>query len=210
VTLNTSLDINTHPDPPKLVPLLVERFSRYHERPGDFGLELLGPAPWYPLIYPVEPALLADLAFVFEYRYADGRDPERYVGPLQGAVASWRANLPAGYRSLRYRRGTGFLVVQDRRPNMEAADYTFEGRGAQIYLACKDGATPGEVSQVLRGAGVTDRNPDAIRAYLDALVAMRLVYTEGAGTWRWDCRRAYRRRRRTLLYETGESHRVGR
>jgi ribosomal peptide maturation radical SAM protein 1 len=168
----------THLAPPNLVPLSLDRFSPYHERPQDFGLELLGPLPWYRMVYPVEPATLADLAYVFEHRHADGRNPETYVEPLRRAIETWQANGAAGYRSLRYRRGPGFLVIHDRRPNIEAADYTLGEREAQLYLACEDGATPAEASQALRSAGGMDVSPGEVREYLDALVAMRLVYKE--------------------------------
>jgi ribosomal peptide maturation radical SAM protein 1 len=168
-----------HFQPPSLSPLWVERFSPYHERPHDFGLELLGPVPWYQLIYPVEPGTLADLAYAFQHRHVDGRDPERYVEPLRRAIETWSANRATGYRSLRYRRGPGFLVICDRRPGLEAADYTFGEREARLYLACEDGATPVEVSQALHAGGLTDVSVDDARQYLDALVSMRLVYKEG-------------------------------
>ena len=169
----------THLQPPTLCPLWVERFSPYFERPEDFGLELLGPVPWYPLIYDVEPATLAELAYAFEYRYADGRNPENYIEPLRRAIESWNANSEAGFRSLRYRRGPGFLAIRDRRPNLDAADYSFGEREARLYLACEDGATPADVSQALRSGGIADVTPDQAREYLDALTAMRLVYKEG-------------------------------
>ncbi len=157
----------------------LKRFSPHHERPADFGLQILGPAPWYRLIYPVEPAMLADLAYEFAYGYLDERDPEAYVQPLRRVVESWEASTGTGYRSLRYRRGPGFLIVFDRRPNLVAADYSFGERGARIYLACEDGATPQQVSEALRAGGIRDRRPEAVRQYLDELVARRLVHQEG-------------------------------
>lgn len=168
----------THLDPPNLSPLSVYRFSPYHEHPHEFGLELLGPAVWHQSVYPVEPATLADLAYTFDYRHADGRNPETYVEPLRRAIETWQANRATSYRSLRYRRGPGFLVVSDRRPNLEHADYTFSERGARLYLACENGATPMEVSRSLSSAGMADVSADGVREYLDALVPMRLVYRE--------------------------------
>jgi hypothetical protein len=140
---------------------------------------VLGPLPWYRLVYPVGPAPLADLAYAFEHRHADGRDPQTYVEPLRRAIATWNRHHAAGYRSLRYRRGPGFLVIRDRRPGLEAADYTFGEREAQVYLACEDGATPSEAAQKARSAEIADISADVAREYLDALVTMRLVYREG-------------------------------
>jgi len=128
--------------PMQLVRLVLDRFSPYHERPEEFGLEVVSPFPYYRFVYPTDVATLTKLAYSFEYRYRDGRDPESYVEPLRPVIDAWQAGREDGYRSLSYRRGPGFLMIRDRRPNLEAADYTLEDREAQIYLACEDGARP--------------------------------------------------------------------
>jgi ribosomal peptide maturation radical SAM protein 1 len=168
----------THLAPPTLCPLLLTRFSPYHENPAAFGLELIGPLPWYGLVYPADPTRLADLAMYFQYRHADGRDPEQYVAPLRREIDGWRAGRGPGFRSLRYRRGPGFLVVQDRRPNREPADYSFGEREASLYLACEDGATPIEAARAVLAAGGGAVTAAEAREYLDALVGLRLMYGE--------------------------------
>jgi ribosomal peptide maturation radical SAM protein 1 len=165
----------THLQAPKLSGLALERFSPYHQRPQDFGIEVLGPVRYYGLIYPTDGPTLDDLAYTFRYRHADGRDPETYVTPLREAIDRWREYRVGGFRSLRYRRGPGFLVIHDRRPVLEPADYSFEDDEARIYLACEDGATPGAVYESLDRL---DASVEEIRAFLDELVAMRLVYEE--------------------------------
>jgi ribosomal peptide maturation radical SAM protein 1 len=169
----------THLQPPTLGCIVLDRFSPYHQRPGDFGLEILGPRPHYRFIYPVEEETLADLAYVFEYRHADGRDPAMYVEPVRRAVEVWQANRESAFRSLRYRRGPGFLIVSDRRPNLEAADYSFGEVEALIHLACEDGATVAEAFNATRVAGMTDVSPDDVWEFLDDLVESRLAFEEG-------------------------------
>ena len=100
----------------------------------------------------------------------------RYVAPLRDAVDTWREHRVSGFRSLRYRRGPGFLVIHDRRPMLEPADYSFEDCEARIYLACEDGATPSAVRESLNDADVSEGE---IRDFLDDLVVSRLVYEEG-------------------------------
>ena len=168
----------THLTPPTLCRLVLHRFSPYHERPTDFGLEILGPLPWYRLVYGVADDVLTDLANDFDYRYVDGREPESYTAPLRKAVEAWSA-APEGYRSLRYRRGPGFVVVEDRRPNLPTADYTFEEREARIFLACRDGATAAEAHAQLEAAEIGDVDIDDVREFLDELLALRLAYEEG-------------------------------
>jgi ribosomal peptide maturation radical SAM protein 1 len=168
----------THLSPPSLCGLVMHRFSPYHNRPHDFGLEALGPLPWHRLVYPVGDDVLADLAYEFDYRHVDGRSPETYARPMLEAVARWNA-APEGYRSLRYRRGPGFVVVEDRRPNLAPADYTFEDREARVFLTCRDGATATEAHAQLQAAGMDDLDVDDVTDFLDELVALRLACAEG-------------------------------
>jgi ribosomal peptide maturation radical SAM protein 1 len=167
-----------HLQPPGVGRLNLERFSPYYERPREFGLEILGPQAWYRFVYPVDDATLMDLAYSFEYRHLDGRDPETYVAPLRRAIDAWREAWPASHRTLRYRRGPGFLVVHDRRPGLERADYTFGEREKQLYLACEDGATATEALASLGPAGTTDLDVDDVEEFLDEMVALRLAYEE--------------------------------
>jgi len=168
----------THLQPPTMGCIVLDRFSPYQQRPGDFGLELVGPLPHYRFIYPVDQATLADLAYAFEYRHADGRDPEIYVEPVRRAVEVWHANRETAFRSLRYRRGPGFLTVNDRRPNLEKADYSFGEPEALIYLACEDGATPRDAHVALCAAGMTDISLEDVEDFLDELLALRLAFEE--------------------------------
>src|SRR5262249_14868550 len=82
------------------------------------------------------------------------------------------------FRSLRYRRGPGFLVIRDRRPDLESADYTFDEIEARIYLACDDGATPAAAWEAAQAADSTELSVDDVREFLDSLVESRLVYRE--------------------------------
>lgn len=166
----------SHLTPPTLCRLAIHRFSPYQERPAEFGLEVRGPLPWYRLVYPTDDATLADLAYNFDYQHADGRDPETCVGPLREAIETWYRAYREGYRALRYRRGPGFLVVQDRRPNLESADYTFSEREARLFLAGEDGATAAEAHAALPEAERADLDVDDVTEFLDDLVASRLTY----------------------------------
>jgi ribosomal peptide maturation radical SAM protein 1 len=168
----------THLTPPMAGAFELSRFSPYHERAGEFGIEVLGPEPWYGYVYGLDDVTLMDLAYVFEYRHVDGRIPDTYAAPLLREIEAWRANASTSYRSLRYRRGPGFLVIQDRRSNLERADYSFDEAEAQIYLACEDGASADNACAALRAAGTTDLDVADVEQFLDELVDLRLVYEE--------------------------------
>ena len=168
----------THLTPPWLSRLTVDRFSPYHQRPGEFGIDILGPWPWYKYVYSVDDATLMDLAYSFEYRVLDGADPETYIGPLRGELETWRTNHSTGYRALRYRRGPGFLIIRDRRPNLESADYSLDDVEARLYLACENGASAGEALDQLRGDTPTGIDVEDVHQLFDELVALRLLYEE--------------------------------
>ena len=92
----------SHLTPPRLVPLYLDRFSPYFERPAQFGLTITGVPDHYAVVYPVEETALGDLAHWFTHAYADGRDPEQYIGPVRRVIDEWNAGAALGFRSLQY------------------------------------------------------------------------------------------------------------
>jgi hypothetical protein len=168
-----------HFTPPSFTPLQMQRFSPYFDRPGEFGIELTEPLPQYKFLYSVSSEALTNLAYEFEYRYLDGRDPEAYVSDLRDAVEEWRSFSKEGPGSLYYRRGPGFLRVEDRRAGLEAADYRFDGIEEKIYLACDSGATADQLSTRFKADGEEDLDAKEIEEFLDDLVKARLMYREG-------------------------------
>jgi ribosomal peptide maturation radical SAM protein 1 len=167
----------THFDPPHIIRLQLDRFSPYHERPADFGIEVLGPRRDFRLIYPMDGDTIAGLVYSFEYRHLDGRDPDSYTQDARAVIEAWRAHERAAIGSLSYRRGPGFLVVTDRRPLLEPAEYRFDETEASLYLACEDGATAEAARQTARAAGF-DLALGDVTSFLDALVEQRLVFEE--------------------------------
>jgi len=168
-----------HFEPPLFMPVQVERFSPYFERPAEFGLEIVGPEPSYRFLYDIPPDSLFNLAYDFEHRYVDGRDPATYTADVGAAVQRWRDVSREAAGSLFYRRGPGFILVHDRRPGFEQADYRFEGAEASIYLGCDAGITSTDLSAALGNAGYDSFNAPEIEEYLQELVDARLIYREG-------------------------------
>ena len=163
-----------HLEPPSLGPLMVYRFSPYHARPAEHGLEIGPPLPAYRLLYDVGDERLQDLAQAFEHAHADGRDPESYVGPLRAEVERWNRDRARNAGALSYRRGPGFAVITDTRSTSPAtARYTLAGEEARLYLACEAGAT----LEGIRRQGI-DLAEERIRDLLSDLVAERLLYEE--------------------------------
>jgi ribosomal peptide maturation radical SAM protein 1 len=167
----------THLNPAHLNPLRLDRFSPYHNRPFEHGIEIIGPRLYYSHVFP-EGMELNDLAYFFRHDYLDGRDPNAYVAPMRPALAAWHEAYQKSRGGLRYRRGPNFLRITDRRTNLGLADYTLDEDEARIYLACDAGATPAAVQRKLAARGLRAPDPDAITRFLDGMVARRLAYVE--------------------------------
>jgi ribosomal peptide maturation radical SAM protein 1 len=168
-----------HLDPPLFRPIQIQRFSPYFERAADFGIEIVGPMPYYRFLYPVPPPSLSNLVYDFQHRYRDGRDPSSYTQRMKEATDRWRESAASGLKSLSYRRGPGFLIVNDRRPGLEEADYEFEDVEAKIYLACDAGATVERIRSLLLVEDDGAPETDEIQEFVDDLVSARLMYREG-------------------------------
>jgi ribosomal peptide maturation radical SAM protein 1 len=168
-----------HLEPPRLVPLALDRFSPYHDRPEAFGLIPLGPRRDYEFIHPtLDAATRQALAYTFEYRHADGREPATYVRPVREVVEAWRASSEQAFGSLRYRRHRRGLTVTDRRPGLDATEYRLGAAEAAAYLACEEGATLARIDATLRAAGLA-LSEGALEAFVDECAAARLVYRDG-------------------------------
>lgn len=168
----------THLKPPRLVRLNIDRFSPYHNDPVSHGLEIIGPSPFYRHIYDVGNDDLFDLAYCFEARHTDRRDPEQYVGRCRLMVDAWTRAWPTSLGTLSYRRGPGFLLISDRRPNLPASERMLEELDGAIYLACDDGASPDLVQRRLQQTGHGLVPLAQIQALLDDLTRCRFLYEE--------------------------------
>jgi hypothetical protein len=168
-----------HLEPPMFMPIELERFSPYFDRPSEYGIEIIGPLPHYRFLYSITPEELTNLAYDFEFRYVDGRDPLTYTKGLAEEIDRWRELKERAVGSLYYRRGPGFLLVQDRRPGLETADYRFDGIEAKIYLACDAGTTAAQIYKQFVAEGDDSMDVVEIENYLQELVEARLMYREG-------------------------------
>ena len=167
-----------HLEPPRIVPLALDRFSPYHERHENFGLEVIGPRRDYRFIYPeLDDATLNDLAYTFEYRQTDGCNPAAYAEPVVRVVEAWREKRDDALGTLRWRKDGDGLVVTDRRPGLAASEYRLDGAEAAIYLASGDGASLDEIWEAAREAEPSLSRSE-VQDYLDELTEARLVYAD--------------------------------
>ncbi len=167
-----------HLPPPALGPIVIDRFSPYHEHPEEHGIELTGPAVQYPLLYDAPEPVLSELAYTFQHRLKDGRDPRGYVVGLSNRLRRWHKEFPQNAGALTYRRGPGFLHVDDRRTTTENGRYELEGLEAAVHDAIDDGASVQIVRE--RVAATLGAKPDEaeVRRILGEFVEARIAMEE--------------------------------
>jgi ribosomal peptide maturation radical SAM protein 1 len=167
-----------HLQPPSMGPIVIDRFSPYHEEPAEHGIELLDPLPHYPLLYDVQQPLLGELAYSFQHRYLDGRVPQDYVVGLSKRLRRWHKEHSQNRGALTYRRGPGFLQIRDERTTTESAMYLLEGLEAAVYDSLDEGASIVEIRE--SAAAVLGKKPseEDIRRVLEEFVEARIVLAE--------------------------------
>ena len=76
--------------PSMLCAVRLDRFSPYFCEAEAHGITNVRPARALCYVYPLPEAELHGLAYHFDFDFADGRDPARYMGPLLEAARRWR------------------------------------------------------------------------------------------------------------------------
>lgn len=166
-----------HLIPPNLSRLGINRFSPYHNAPDSFGIELTGPAPHYRFNYDLDEETLNGLAYDFDFKYTDNKDLS-YTDSLKDAVHAWQDAFNQN-ATLFYERGIGFLRIYDNRRRFDdGAQITLKEIEAEIYLACDKGAKVKQIKEHLEQSHNVIVHEDQIEAFLEKLLAGRLLVKE--------------------------------
>jgi len=165
----------THLKPPTgSGPVRLDRYSPYFQSPESYGLTNARPARVYKFIYPLPPEELADIVYHYEFEFADGLDPNRYIGPVLGQLKAWD-EARAGGAALRSRPAEGrALMIEDTRPGAAAESVRLEGWQVDAYEYC-DQARPLAAIEKWFGLKHPDVPGDHLRQFLRWLVGLRLM-----------------------------------
>jgi ribosomal peptide maturation radical SAM protein 1 len=168
------IDSITHLKPPGVAaPIRLDRFSPNYDEAENFGLAEIKPFSMYPFLYPFPPEGVANLAYFFEYKYVDGRDPKQYVEPVLQKIEGWRQNH--GDLIKRYGSDPELMVVDTRTPE-DPQYYPFSGIEKEIYDFCDEIQSGAGIAQFATARGA---EADSVGPFLDRLVALRLMMREG-------------------------------
>ena len=167
-----------HLDPPTGVgPIRIDRFSPYHRDPAAFGMRDLRPMTPFTYLYPFDSRTLADIAYYFEFDYADGRAVDAFAKDVINLTRAWMADRRRGMLSLGAAADGAWEILDTRRGQAQVRA-TLTGWKAAVYRAC-DRTQP--FSSLMRLPEVlAERAPaEDVQAFLDRCRRHRLVVNNG-------------------------------
>jgi ribosomal peptide maturation radical SAM protein 1 len=168
------MDALHHLPPPLggLVPIRVDRFSPFFSNPEGLGLRSLRPDRSYRHVYDLPDEALAELAYYFEYDYAEARRPDEYLDPVRRAMDRWCA--ARGNRGLVYTDNGTTLGVCDFRPGVRRLWTPLTGARREVYLFCDQQRSLHQIEAFAAALAVA---ADEAQAFLTEMVERRLMVT---------------------------------
>jgi ribosomal peptide maturation radical SAM protein 1 len=152
------------------------RYSTYLDDPERWGFTNVRSAANYGLVYPFSEESRRKLGYMFDFDYADGRDPRAYVAPLAEMIGYWRDNhCPGALTSVTNGQA---LVIHDRRPGAKQAKLQLTGMQKAAYEYCDKAHALQAIHRHLVGLGY-ELARETLRRQLGAWVEERLMLCEG-------------------------------
>jgi hypothetical protein len=129
-----------HLEPPVVCsPIRLDRFSPFFAHAEEHGIARVRPSVAYFYVFPLGRKDLTQLAYFFDFDYADGRRLEDYVAGVVEEVQNWiKASRLTGDQSPRLDALSvdGELAITDTRRGALAPFYRLSGLTAEVYLQC--------------------------------------------------------------------------
>jgi magnesium-protoporphyrin IX monomethyl ester (oxidative) cyclase len=165
------------PPPEGTTRIRFDRFSPYHQRPGEFGLQL-EPLPSYALVYPFADAVLEDLAYFFRQRGGVAPRVVETVRLAREVTARWRAEFWSRRRAeLVIEADDGnALRIRDTRDGPAAVLHELSGLSAAVMRALEAPATGPALRARVRASGWSAAGEGEVDAEVAHLRERRLVW----------------------------------
>lgn len=168
-----------HLDPPmNFAPIRIDRFSPYHERPEDHGIENLRPHSAYSRIYvDMTPSQLAGTAYIFVGDYDGQRRVHAYAESLCAAAREW--NDAASRSALVMLDGDAGLAVGELGPDEQLGVSLLTAEQREIYMACEDIRSTRALVDRLARVTAREVGTDEVVALIEPMVAAGIMISEG-------------------------------
>jgi ribosomal peptide maturation radical SAM protein 1 len=161
-----------HLEPPMFCQRIrLDRFSPLFANPECHGAVRRHPVLAYSYVYPLAPEEVENLAYYFDFEYADGRDPAEYTDNLVCEVRRWTNRSRAERPHLDLFRSGQVSIIRDTRPCAVKPTHILNRVGSKLYLACDVARS---VDSLCREFGAIV-GESAIRAELQQLLAAKLM-----------------------------------
>jgi ribosomal peptide maturation radical SAM protein 1 len=148
----------------------VDRFSPLFTNAG-LGVGEPRPAAAYSYLYPLTDEQLGNLAYFFEFDYADDREPAKYAAALGEEIARWPEWTDEKRPRLDLFQTGSMVLIADTRACARRGSFVLTGLDAKIYLGCDTAQTPRSVARQLGGSF----SEEDIRARLESLLGAHLM-----------------------------------
>ncbi len=169
------VDALDHLRPPGAVARIrLDRFSPHFDRPEEFGIVGIRPFAIYGHIYQLPAESIANVAYFFEFEYADGRRPAEYAEPALAKVREWKARR--GGDLIKSYGTRPELTLVDTRAGRERIDFPLNGLQREIYDFCDEIRSRADIE---RFADERAGRPVSAGALLEQFLEHRLMLHEG-------------------------------
>lgn len=158
-------------------PIRLDRFSPYFDRAESYGIVNIRPFSAYQLVYPFSPAVVSNLAYYFEFDYADGRKAEEYATQAIERAEAWaKDNARMLYRQYCM---NGDLLLVDARKGGEPTGYLLTGMQRDIYEFCEEIRSTKSIIEMVSPSvpGCEDLEPH-LHEFLQQMVDLQLMVRE--------------------------------
>lgn len=160
-------------------PIRLDRFSPYHNSPGEFGLINVRPMKTYRYLYPFDEESLKRIAYYFDFDYEADRDPSGYAADVVAFVNEWRSSPQVGTVSS-VSRPDGSIAIFDTRPGASVPELTLSGLEQAAYEFCDELQSVPNIVRHLRASFPTvEFEEDRVFGFLNSLVESKLMVTDG-------------------------------
>ena len=156
-------------------PVRLDRFSPYHQDPEGFGMTNVRPMAPFTILYPFDVETVMEIAYYFEFDYADDRVGDTFAHDAVELVRTWMNEQWRGMLSMQARRD-GSLFIEDTRQTIAATPRTALLRNwkAAVYLECDRAQTFRALAELpkVERARVSE---DELQTFLERCVDNRLM-----------------------------------
>ncbi|MGC2236212.1 MAG: RiPP maturation radical SAM C-methyltransferase [Pyrinomonadaceae bacterium] len=175
------LESITHLQPPDgHGSIRLDRFSPYFQNPAEFGLVNARPLEIYRYIYPFPENELAEIAYFYQYEFADGKNPKNYIKTTLNQLTRWHESSASG-KSLRSQRlSNDGLEIVDTRSGKSPKRVRLSEWHKDLYEFCDQMRSLSTIEKWLQNH--TSNIPlNEAKLFLDDLIEMKLMCSDEQG-----------------------------